>query len=248
MNWLPSRHVLPWWLLIISLAFNVGFGATYGVRTYSPAPASDAKTDGDLSPRLMIYDELELSEAQREELEQINRDLLEQINAIRKQMFEARRALADLIIADETDQDAIERHLDEMSDIQRRMQQLVVEHLLLERQLLGPEQRARFDDMIQRRIFPGRPDRGHGGGRGGRRGPDRDRGAWRGPDLDGDGRPDRDRRGGAGRGWRPDPGAGPEPPHDPSPDRDAERPPTPEPADDEDPLAPPPPPPGGEHP
>ena len=46
MRLLPTRRSLPWWLLVISIAFNLGFGATYGARTYGPVGAGAGRTVG----------------------------------------------------------------------------------------------------------------------------------------------------------------------------------------------------------
>jgi Spy/CpxP family protein refolding chaperone len=217
MRWLSSRQSLPWWLLIISIAFNLGFGATYGIRTYGPpatqvADATDGETDNESTSIALQAESLDLTTEQRAELEELNRQTVEQIHTNRSEMFEARRTLADLLTAEETDRDAIDALLDEMNDIQRRTQTLVVEHLLLEKQLLGPEQRAVFHDILRRNIFP-RSERGMG------RGHERGRGPGAGPPSGrgsgGEGRHGRGDARGRGRDRGPGPGPGPVPPGPP---------------------------------
>lgn len=222
MHWLSSRRSLPWWLLIISIAFNLGFGATYGVRTYVPmtteTDAADETADEETTSLALQAESLELTAEQRAELEKLNRQTVEQIHTNRGEMFEARRELADLLTVEETDRAAIDALLDEMNDIQRRTQELVVEHLLLEKQLLGPEQREMYYDILRRNIFP-RAERGMGRGHQRGHGPGAGPPPRRGPG--GDGRHGRGDGVGRERGRGPGPGLGPRPV--PSDSRDQSR-------------------------
>lgn len=198
MRWLPTKRNLPWWLLIASLAFNLGFSTTYGVRTYGPIGPGPRAEQRPHRPRW--HEPLNLTAEQRQEMRRISEEMFEQVRLHRQEMDEARSALADLVAADEPDHEAIAAQLDVISGLQRRVEELVVAHLLDQRQLLRPDQMEAFNEMVRQRLFP---PRGAGPGRGARPG----RGA--GPGGRSAGGPGRGGRG-AGRGaGNQEPGGGP---------------------------------------
>ncbi len=169
MRWLVSRYSLPWWLLIISLAFNLGFGATYGARTYSGRGSDPVVDEGhrpDRRPRIKMPRELQLTDEQKEELADIQTDLLINVDEGRGGMRQAQRELIELLSQPEPDREAISQQLDRISEIQRRVQQHVVDRLLAEKQLMRPEQLEAFNKVIRSRLMSGR-GMGRSGGRGG---------------------------------------------------------------------------------
>ncbi|UCD74027.1 MAG: periplasmic heavy metal sensor [Phycisphaerales bacterium] len=192
MRWTPSRNALPWWLLVVSLAFNVGFGATYGVRTYTPAPPEQPRDTRPGPPRRM-REALKLTSDQSERFGEISRRLFEDTKELRSQMRTEHGALAGLLAEAEPDRDAIGVQLDTIASLQRELQELVIDNLLEQRELLEPEQIPAFSRVIQRYIGPRGGMGGFEGGRHGRRpgggsSPGRDRGprgrGERGPERD----------------------------------------------------------------
>ena len=63
-----------------------------------------------------------------------------------------RLELIDLLAAETPDKEAIAKKQAEIHKRQRRMQQLVVEHLLQTRETLTPEQRKTLFDMLRRKV------------------------------------------------------------------------------------------------
>jgi Spy/CpxP family protein refolding chaperone len=181
MRWWPTRHSLPWWLLIVSLAFNLGFSTTYGVRTYGPIVGPGPHRE-QRPHRSRWQEPLNLTAAQWQEMRRINESMFSEVDQYRSEVEEARQALADLVAADEPDRDAIAAQLDLISSMQRQLKLLVVESLLEQKKVLRPDQVAIFNQTIREKLFPprGGPGRGgpgpagRGGGRSGRggRGPD----------------------------------------------------------------------------
>jgi len=186
MKFLASRQSLPWWLLIISIAFNLGFGTTYGVKTYgqsSPTTADIATSGGGGGTMSMVtlHENLDLTPEQEVQVQQINEDLINEISAFRAEMRETRIVLSQLLGATEVDQDAIADQLAAVSAIQRDAQGLVIDHLLQEKQLLRPDQLEAFNEVIQSRVCRGYgPGSGPGSGRGQGDGSGRGRGTGRG--------------------------------------------------------------------
>jgi Spy/CpxP family protein refolding chaperone len=181
MRLLPNRQTLPWWLLIISIAFNLGFGATYGAKTYAPAGAGPGRAGlgGGTMALTRLHENLNLTPQQRVELQRINEALLREINVIRDELGDARIALSQLLGEPELDREAVKVQLDAISATQRNAQRLVVDHLLQEKQVLDAEQLEAFNEVIRTRVCPGYGRGGGGGGRGMGRGQGMGRGRGR---------------------------------------------------------------------
>ena len=190
MRFFSTRQSLPWWLLIISIAFNLGFGATYGVKSYGPATGASSdggRGGGGTMSMVALPENLNLTPEQKTQMQQISDDLLLEISAFREEMRETRILLSQLLGMAELDEEAVTVQLDAINAIQRDAQRLVIDHLLQEKQLLQPDQLDAFNEVIQSRVCSGYgPGRGRGQGlgqgmgRGQRGGEGRGRGAGRG--------------------------------------------------------------------
>jgi len=69
-----------------------------------------------------------------------------------------RGEMIDLVAAPEPDREAIAAKQEDILDGQRRMQQLVIEHLLAEKEVLTPAQQKELFDLLRRRSCGG-PER-----------------------------------------------------------------------------------------
>ena len=137
-------------LIVLSVALNVAFISVWAfqaVRSHWPAGyiKDDSKVWCPLHRHLNVTDEQWRQIEPR--LEAFQRDaqtLCQDINRLRGEMI-------GLIAADEPDRQAIAAKQNEIRAGQRRMQQLVVEHLLAEKQVLTVEQQKELFNMIRRR-------------------------------------------------------------------------------------------------
>ena len=191
MRLIINKEMLPWWLLIISLAFNVGFGSTYTIRSYTPGVSATGNPKGigrGTMSMVLAHEGLNLSSVQEAQIQQINENLLTKINSYRWEIGDARVTLAELLSQPELDQEAVATQLDVISAIQRDAQQLVIDHLLQEREILHPDQIDAFNKIIKNCVCPGDGTGGFGPG-------------WRKGDGPGKGRRDGS-GGGQGRGNR----------------------------------------------
>jgi len=188
MKFFVNRNLLPWWLLIISLAFNVGFGATFGFRNYQAAiktPTDSRNIGRGTMSMVFAHDELDLSPEQEKQIQQINENLLVRINEQRARMASARNTLAELLSQTNLDQESVARQLDLIGEIQRSAQQLVIDHLLQEKQVLRQDQIEVFNRIIRNRVCPGDGSGGFGPGRGRRDGSGGGKGRRQGGNGDG---------------------------------------------------------------
>lgn len=78
-----------------------------------------------------------------------------------------RPQVIELIAAEEPDMEAIRARQDEILETKRRIQQLVVDHLLAEKEVLTPEQQRQFFTMLRERTDCVAGPRISGTGRGG---------------------------------------------------------------------------------
>lgn len=74
------------------------------------------------------------------------------VSAVQSLLFRARQSLWRLLTASETDMAAVSTRLDKIASLQRQVQQCVVDHLLEEKEILGPEQQQAFNEIIRRRV------------------------------------------------------------------------------------------------
>ncbi len=170
MRWLFPRRNGLWVLVIVSLAFNAGFGTTFGVRTYQHY-SPDSK-HGDGTSLRSLHQRLNLTPEQEAQMEAGRETLFGQVEELRGELSIQTDALADLVTAPEPDRKAIAPQLDKVASLRQEIQQRVVEHFLEVKTLLRPGQREAFDEIIRRHIFRyngrghGRMRRAHGFGSG----------------------------------------------------------------------------------
>jgi Spy/CpxP family protein refolding chaperone len=159
-----------WLLLIVSLAFNVGFGSTLAVQKVRQMCGGRCGGPG-MGPALCqshLFDSIDLSPEQTQQFTRAQEALMADVAAWRKACAAERAKLGELLTADAPDDDAIQAQLDRISSLQRRVQGRVVEHLLKQREQLTPEQRTQYDELISQRICPcdgaetGKPCEAHG--------------------------------------------------------------------------------------
>jgi Spy/CpxP family protein refolding chaperone len=125
--------------VIFSVALNIAFLAGYGVRKLIDRPR-------------YAYEELDLSKDQRSRLEGSRDRFLSALSEIGDRMVSRHIELVDLIAAGPVDRQAIDRKFDEIHSLQKSMQQQVVEHLLEQKQIMTPAQRAKFFAVLKARI------------------------------------------------------------------------------------------------
>lgn len=158
MRWL-GRSIL-WLALLVSLAFNAGVGATYGVRSYRSY--CESRGHGPCASPFDIEQKLNLSPEQAERLRASRQALFDGLREMRGQMRADDEALADLLSAEQPDRDAIAAALDRIEDHRRAMQQRVIDHVLAVSADLDPAQRESFKELLRGGMFR-RPGEGWGG-------------------------------------------------------------------------------------
>jgi len=152
MRYLLSRQNWLWSVLIVSLAFNAGFGTTFGVRSYRHH-CRDSR-HGDDASLASFHDALNLTPDQEGSVRAAKEKLFQQLDELDRAMTAARETLGRLLSASVTDEAAIDSQLDKIASLQRQVQRRVVDHLLEEKEMLAPGQLKAFNEIIRRRVYP----------------------------------------------------------------------------------------------
>jgi len=131
----------PLWMIILatSLILNLSFLAGYAYQKFSAGPE-------------FIEDSLNLTPEQRARVVELRDRFLQQAGRTGGQMGELHGRLIDAIAAEPHDPSAVEAAFDQIRRCQREMQQLVADHLLSEKRILTPEQRAAFFSGLKGRM------------------------------------------------------------------------------------------------
>jgi Spy/CpxP family protein refolding chaperone len=164
----PNQRKALGLVLLASLAFNVGVGATVGVRAYQHVREPDDDKHGK-HPGRWLRQELNLTAEQQESFDAARTDLMTGLRDLRAQIKGQHDQLADMMAEAEPDRQGIDEQISKVSALHEEMQRRLVEHFLDLKPLLDPDQQKKFNETIHRVMSRhGHKHRGHGG-HGGRR-------------------------------------------------------------------------------
>jgi len=94
-------------------------------------------------------DLITLSEEQKRQVEDIRRDFLPKVAGIRQSLRDNRLRLNELLFAETPDKKMIAEKSYEISALQAKLEQEVIDHILQEKELLSPEQKKEFYQVIR---------------------------------------------------------------------------------------------------
>jgi len=157
--------------LVFSVVVNVVAIGTIGfhwwkVRRVGPPLPPSPPPEAMLRP---LRRPLNLTPDQMQKLGAQRRKILEEIRGIRKDLFESRARLMELLRSPDPDSMAVEKVLQDIASSQIALERKVIHSILRMKQALTPEQREKLLQMMERR---GGWDRmGPGPGHGMMRGP-----------------------------------------------------------------------------
>jgi len=141
MNSLKKNRLL--WALVLSLAFNLAFLAAFAYTEYRARKSCAITQGATLSggPRL--------SAKQKRRLEESRNKLEAQLAPLRAKMANHCRKLSDILSSPAPSSADIQAETTAMADIQRRVQNLILENFLNNRAALPKGQRKYFNNMLQ---------------------------------------------------------------------------------------------------
>ncbi len=143
------KKVVPL-LIMLSVALNIAFVGIWAVHAVRAAHWSVGKLrPGDVW--CPLHRQLNVTEAQWREIEPRLADFQNAVQEIRENVNRYRTEMLELIVAMEPDREALRAKQGEILAGQRRMQELVIEHLLSQKDVLTPVQQRELFDMMRRR-------------------------------------------------------------------------------------------------
>ena len=100
-------------------------------------------------------DLITLTEDQKRQVEDIRRDFLPKVAGIRQSLRDNRLRLNELLFAETPDKKLIAEKSNEISSLQAKLEQEVIDHILQEKELLSPEQKKEFYQVIRNEFEKG---------------------------------------------------------------------------------------------
>jgi heavy-metal resistance protein len=94
-------------------------------------------------------DLIALNNEQKRQVEDIRRDFLPKVAGIRQSLRDNRLKLNDLLFTESPDFKLIAEKSNEISALQAQLEREVIDHILQEKNLLSPEQKREFYDVIR---------------------------------------------------------------------------------------------------
>ncbi|MEA1950070.1 MAG: periplasmic heavy metal sensor [Planctomycetota bacterium] len=154
-------HSSKRFLIVGSVALNFAF---VGVWLAHAIPAVLDKEDASVPPQAMgriwcpLHQQLNVSDEQWEQIEPRLKEFRESAQSVCRQVNKLRQEMLEMIEASTPDREAIAAKQKEIQAGQRKMQGLVIGHLLAEKEILTPGQEERLFAII--REHSGGPMRG----------------------------------------------------------------------------------------
>ena len=140
-------------LIVVSVALNVAFVTLWIVHAvaYRAHPQESNETTGQQGIWCPLHQELAVTEEQWTQIEPRLRKFQAAVGEFTQQIKSFRSEVIDLIAADEPDSEAIRGKQDEILATKRKIQGLVVAHLIAEKEILAPDQWMQLFGMLRQR-------------------------------------------------------------------------------------------------
>ncbi len=156
------------WLVLalgLSVLFNVGFAAAFAVRMLGfppPPPAPGVGFPESVPPGALppspggpppagpgkLKDRLGLTDDQASEFHEGRKAMAETIRGLRAQVREERRELFKMVATDSPDVTALKQRTRRIAELQKQVQDIVVDNLVALRNRLNADQKPKFDEFI----------------------------------------------------------------------------------------------------
>lgn len=139
--------------VLFSVVLNIAFltFAAYSRWSFANVPQSSGKGG-------LLYEQLDLTEEQLKRFEPLRDRFHAQMSCLGNEIRARQVELIDLLAAPAPDRQAIRTHQEKIRNLQRTMQDTVVDHILEESKVFTPEQRMKFFQLLKERSnTDGRP-------------------------------------------------------------------------------------------
>lgn len=100
-------------------------------------------------------DLIQLSNEQKQKVEEIRKEFLPKVEKVRKELRQKRLQLNDLLFASKPDMKAIDDKTGEIADLQTKLEKEVINHILQEKEILTLDQQKQFHEIIEKEFKKG---------------------------------------------------------------------------------------------
>jgi Spy/CpxP family protein refolding chaperone len=161
-------------LLIFSLALNLGTAGALAFLRFQDRQKANVTSGQQPMPLMDLCNLVKLDTAQLEAIKGLLPEHKRRLLETRRELAQKRRELFEWIASEAPPNSAIQKKVQEISNLQGSLEEEIVRFLLEVKQQLKPEQQAAFLSLVQRRLSGhngrghhfGTSNPGHGGGRG----------------------------------------------------------------------------------
>jgi hypothetical protein len=160
------RRTLLTGLVLLSVGFNLAFVAIWAYHSFfrEEPPAAPIVDDGACGTApCSLYRDIETSQEQWSEIEPRLNRLQKGCNQECVELTPLRSELLDLIASEDTDREAIRTKQREILEKQMKIQDLVVDYLIQEKETLSEEQQRELFALIRNRTGCSMQSLDHGG-------------------------------------------------------------------------------------
>jgi Spy/CpxP family protein refolding chaperone len=141
-------------LVVLSVALNIAFvsiWAIHGIRGHWFEAGRCTRNNGKGGPSCPLHRRLNVTDEQWQRIEPRIAEFRDRSQTICAELNRLRTELLDQIASENPDRQAIAAKQEAIRAGQRKMQQLVIEHLLAEKDVLTAEQQKELFDLIRQR-------------------------------------------------------------------------------------------------
>ena len=135
-------------VLLVSLAANLSIAATVGYHFWKAAPKTEVAPCFQGPSDQHLYQLLGLSEQQLSQIKPMAHAFHAKLKQLSADVADQRNQLMGLVKQDEPDLDRIKAVQNELAAFQGQIQDEVVAHILQIKQILNPQQKARFFQLL----------------------------------------------------------------------------------------------------
>ena len=141
-------------LIVLSVALNLAFIGAWAGKALASRPRQSGSVlhnEGRGEIWCPLHRELGVTESQWKQIEPGLLEFRKNAVAVCQEVGQKRQAMIDLIASAQPDREAIRARQDEILAGQRKMQELVIERLLVEKKELTSEQQKQLFQMLRQR-------------------------------------------------------------------------------------------------
>jgi len=137
-------------IFVLSLALNIGFGATWALRRFGGKPKTESAPESRAEIWSPLHRKLDVTKKQWEKLEPLVTSFQQETQKQAKKLQNLRDEMVGLLSSAKVDRSAVEKQQERILEGFRGMQDIVLGHLIREKQILTAEQEKRLFEIVRR--------------------------------------------------------------------------------------------------